>query len=67
MTGQHKEVEFERELAEHLEVNGWIYSANDDLYDVERALVPDDVFAWLQETQPAAFEKFVKPGSADED
>lgn len=67
MTGQHKEIEFERELCEYLAANGWLYSVNDDLYDVERALVPADVFAWLQETQPAAFEKFIKPGSPDED
>ena len=67
MTGQHKEIEFERELSEHLAANDWFYSENDDLYDVERALVPEDVFAWLQETQTAAFEKFVQPGSRDED
>lgn len=67
MSGQHKEIEFERELAEYLEAHGWLYSENDDLYDVERALVPEDVFSWLQETQPQAFEKFVKPGSPDED
>lgn len=66
MSGQHKEIEFERELAEHLAANGWLYSENDDLYDVDRALVPEDVFAWLQETQKAAFEKFIKPGSPDE-
>ena len=67
MNGQHKEIEFERELAEHLADHGWLYSDNDDLYDVDRALVPDDVFAWLQKTQTAAFEKFIKPGSPDED
>ncbi|MFC7463894.1 type I restriction endonuclease subunit R [Brachybacterium sp. GCM10030252] len=66
MNSQHKEIEFERELCEHLEANGWLYSENDGLYDVERALVPADVFAWLQETQPAAFDKFVRPGSPDE-
>lgn len=64
---QHKEIEFEREMCEHLEAHGWLYSENDDLYDVESALVPADVFSWLQETQTAAFEKFVKPGSPDED
>lgn len=67
MTGQHKEIEFERELAEYLEAHGWRYSKNDDLYDVERALVPEDVFSWLEATQKEAFEKFVKPGSPDED
>ena len=67
MSGQHKEIEFERELAEYLEAHGWLYSKDDDLYDVERALVPEDVFGWLEETQKAAFDKFVKPGSLDED
>lgn len=67
MSGQHKEIEFERELAEYLEAHGWLYSDNDDLYDVERALVPEDVFSWLHETQPQAFEKFVKPGSPEEE
>lgn len=64
---QHNEIEFERELCEHLAANSWLYSENDDLYDVERALVPEDVFAWLEETQKVAFEKFIKPGSPDED
>ncbi|WP_129360322.1 type I restriction endonuclease subunit R [Rothia uropygioeca] len=66
MSGQHKEIEFERELAEYLAAHGWLYSENDDLYDVDRALVPEDVFAWLQETQKETFEKFIKPGSTDE-
>lgn len=66
MSGQHKEIEFERELAEYLAAHGWLYSENDDLYDVDRALVPEDVFAWLQETQKGTFEKFIKPGSPDE-
>ncbi|WP_312804003.1 type I restriction endonuclease subunit R [Corynebacterium variabile] len=67
MSGQHKEIEFERELAEYLEAHGWLYSKDDHLYDVERALVPEDVFGWLEETQKAAFDKFIKPGSPDED
>lgn len=67
MTGQHKELEFERELCEYLEAHSWLYSDNDEAYDVERALIPADVFDWLQETQPVAFEKFIKPGSPDED
>ena len=42
---QHNEIEFEKELAEHLAANGWLYSANDDGYDKERALFPEDVQA----------------------
>lgn len=64
---QHNEIEFEREICEYLEAHGWLYSPHDGIYDVDRAIIPEDVFAWLQQTQTAAFEKFVKPGSADED
>lgn len=63
---QHNEIEFEREICEHLEAHGWLYSENDAIYDADRAIIPEDVFAWLRETQTAVFEKFVKPGSADE-
>lgn len=59
---QHNENQFEAELCQHLEANGWHYSPNDDGYDRQRALYPDDVFAWLQETQPDELAKRIKPG-----
>ena len=59
---QHNEVEFERELCEHLAAHGWHYSPNDDGYDRQRALFPEDVFAWLEETQPEELAKRLKPG-----
>jgi type I restriction enzyme R subunit len=62
---QHNEIEFEKELAEHLAAHGWLYSLNDDGYDRERALVPEDVLGWLADTQPQQLEKAVKPGSGD--
>ena len=43
---QHNEVEFEKELCEHLAANGWLYSKNDSGYDRERALFPVDLFGW---------------------
>jgi len=51
------EVAFEAEICEYLDAHGWEYSPNDDGYDRERALFPDDVFEWLQATQPDAFAK----------
>lgn len=62
---QHNEVEFEREIAEHLAAHGWLYSPNDAGYDRERALFPEDVLGWLADTQPEQLEKVVKPGSKD--
>lgn len=62
---QHNEIEFEKELAEYLAAHGWLYSANDTGYDRERALFPDDVLGWLEDTQPDQLEKVVKPGFGD--
>ncbi len=58
---QHNEVEFENELCEHLAANGWLYSASDVGYDKARALFPDDVFGWLQDTQDGELAKAIKP------
>ncbi|MFD9829022.1 type I restriction endonuclease subunit R [Tsukamurella tyrosinosolvens] len=63
---QHKEVEFEREIAEYLAAHGWLYSRTDEGYDRERALFPDDLLGYLAETQPEQLAKVVKPGSKDE-
>ncbi|GAA3669985.1 type I restriction enzyme R subunit [Yimella lutea] len=52
---------FEDELCAHLAAHGWLYSPNDDGYDRQRALFPEDVFAWLEDTQPEELAKKVKP------
>ena len=57
----HNEVEFEKEICEYLADRGWLYSINDQGYDRERALFPADVFGWLEESQPEAYSKAVKP------
>jgi type I restriction enzyme R subunit len=62
---QHNEIEFEKELAEYLGAHGWLYSPNDDGYDRERALFPDDVLGWLADTQAEQLQKVVKAGSGD--
>jgi len=56
----HNEVVFEREICEHLAARGWLYSVNDAGYDRERALFPEDLFAWLEATQKPAYEKALK-------
>ncbi|WP_431948421.1 type I restriction endonuclease subunit R, partial [Micromonospora marina] len=53
----HNEVVFESEICTYLKSHGWLYSANDTGYDRERALFPEDLFGWLEETQQAAYAK----------
>ena len=64
---QHNEIEFEKEICEHLVANGWLYSPNDTGYDRERALFPADVLGWLAETQPEQLAELVhkEPVSPD--
>ena len=54
----YHEAKFEAELCEHLAAHGWLYDPGDgDRYDKARALYPDDVVAWLEETQPEELAK----------
>ena len=57
----HKEIAFETEICAHLAANGWLYTEGDAAnYDRARALFPADVIAFVQATQPAAFEALTK-------
>ncbi|MBO1753729.1 type I restriction endonuclease subunit R [Allobranchiibius sp. CTAmp26] len=56
---------FEDEICAHLTVTGWLYSPTDAGYDKQRALFPEDVFDWLQETQPDELAKVVKPSLSE--
>ena len=58
---QHHESVLEDEICAHLAAHGWEYSSNDAGYDRELALFPEDVFWWLQHTQPDEWDKRVKP------
>lgn len=53
----HTEIHFEQEICDHLAANGWLYSPDDTGYDRELALFPEDVIAWLSETQPKEWAK----------
>jgi len=56
----YHEVVFESEICAHLEAHGWLHSANVTGYDRERALFPEDLFTWLEETQKQAYEKALR-------
>jgi type I restriction enzyme R subunit len=65
--GKQNEFWFEDELCRYLEQNGWLYSHNGTGYDRERALFPEDVFAWLEDTQPEALaQRLPTPGDQDQ-
>ena len=57
----HKEINFEVEICDHLASHGWLYADGDAAkYDRARALFPDDVLAWVQTTQPKAWDTLTK-------
>ena len=63
MTPAHTELAMENEAVALLHSQGWLYAEGDNArYDRKRALFPDDVFAWLEATQPGELAKFLKPG-----
>ena len=53
----HQEISFEAEICAHLGANGWLHAEGDAAgYDRACALFPSDVLAWVQATQPDAWE-----------
>lgn len=57
----HKEINFESEVCSHLAHHGWHYDDGDAAnYDRIRALFPADVVAWIQASQPKAWETLAK-------
>lgn len=66
MSGKHKEIHFESDIVAHLTAHGWL-EGDPAKYDRELALYPEDVFAWVQETQPKTWDKLkaAKNGGAE--
>ena len=57
----HKEIHFENDVCTYLAAHGWLYTADDaQHYDRARALFPQDVLAWVQVSQPAAWQALSK-------
>ncbi len=53
----HHEIALENDICAHLAAHGWRYEANAAArYDRARALFPEDLTAWVQETQPEAWK-----------
>ena len=59
--GLHNEIQFEQEICQRLATAGWLYAEGDAAnYDRARALLPEDVVAWVSATQPKAWEAIEK-------
>jgi type I restriction enzyme R subunit len=56
----HKEINFEIEICEHLAANGWLYEDKDAGFVRGLCLYPADVLAWVQATQPKAWDALAK-------
>ncbi|WP_294000944.1 type I restriction endonuclease subunit R [Sphaerotilus sp.] len=60
MTGLHTEIHFEHEICEQLAARGWLHDPTDARrYDRATALFPDDLAAWVQTTQPDAWDRLL--------
>ncbi|MCE1226247.1 MAG: DEAD/DEAH box helicase family protein [Geobacteraceae bacterium] len=64
----HKEINLESEICSHLAANGWLYAEGDAAgYDRTRALFPTDLIAWIQASNPDAWQTLSKnQGAATE-
>ena len=65
----HTENHFEDDICTHLAAHGWLYAppgtpGDAHSYDTPHALYPPDLFAWLQATQPQAWEALGKQHGA---
>jgi type I restriction enzyme, R subunit len=57
----HHEIELENDVCAYLGAHGWHYSEDDaKSYDRSRALFAADVVAWVQATQPNAWEVLIR-------
>ncbi len=61
----HREVNLESQICDRLAAAGWLHADGDAAgYDRARALLPADVVAWVQSTQPKAWETLTKTNGA---
>lgn len=56
MSDIHHECELERHIVEQLEAGGWLVGKS-AAYDAARALFPEDVLGWLEDSQPQAMAR----------
>lgn len=61
MTDLHREARLEEAICTHLAAHGWLYDPGAAArHDRARGLFPEDLLAWVQETQPEAWEALTK-------
>lgn len=61
----HREIAFENDICEHLAAHDWLYAEDEAAhYDRKLALFPPDLIAWVQQTQPKAWEALSKSHGA---
>ena len=61
MSTLYKEINFETDICDHLAAHGWLYAEGDAQgYDRAHALFPADIIAWVEATQPKAWETLTK-------
>ena len=56
MSHAHHEIHFESYITQKLVAQGWLEGKPEN-YDKQRALYPEDIFAWIKETQPEKWTK----------
>lgn len=57
----HREISFEAEVCAHLAAHGWLHAEGDAAgYSRAHALFPADLVAWVEATQPKAWETLSK-------
>ena len=62
----HQEIAFEDGICAHLAAHGWLYEADSAaLYNRAHALFPEDLIAWVQETQQDAWTTLSKAHGSD--
>ncbi|MBR0676263.1 type I restriction endonuclease subunit R [Roseomonas alkaliterrae] len=61
MTDLHREARLEEAICTHLAAHGWLYDPGAAArHDRARGLFPEDLLAWVQQTQPEAWEALTK-------
>jgi len=62
----HQEIALEDGICAHLAAHGWLYEADAATrYNRTHALFPEDLIAWIQETQPDAWTTLTKAHGSD--
>ncbi|MFW0120086.1 type I restriction endonuclease subunit R [Rothia sp. P5764] len=61
MPRTHLERPLQQDICAHLAAHGWQHSPSSDGYDPVNALYPQDLFTWLEISDPVAYRSLVNP------